>query len=127
MSSNAKQNKCDDETFFRPSDSRHERGYWPKCRERFISTAKNFEVSFSSVLTAAASHHPFIAIDEEILGGTPRISGTRIPVYMILDAIEYYGDLEGAMKSYPQLSLDQVKEAVCFAGEVLEHPVDNES
>jgi len=46
---------------------------------------------------------------------------------MILDAIEHYGDLPGALKSYPQLSLGQIKEAVCFAAQVLEHPVDYES
>jgi uncharacterized protein (DUF433 family) len=105
----------------------HSRSAWPKCRDGFISTAKDFDVSFSVVLRKAAKEHDCIAIDDEILGGTPRISGTRIPVYMILDAIEYYGNLEGALKSYPQLSIDQVKEAVCFAGEVLEHPVDYES
>jgi hypothetical protein len=37
------------------------------------------------------------------------------------------GDLSGALKSYPRLSLGQVKEAVCFAAEVLEHPVDYET
>jgi uncharacterized protein (DUF433 family) len=43
---------------------------------------------------------------------------------MILDAIEHYGDLAGAMKSYPQLSLNQIKDAVCFSAQVLEHPVE---
>jgi uncharacterized protein (DUF433 family) len=100
---------------------------WPHRRERFVSTAKDFEVSFSSVLKEAVEHYECIAIDDEILAGTPRIAGTRIPVYMILDAVEFYGTLEGAIESYPQLSLEQVKEAIRFAGEVLEHPVDYES
>ena len=100
---------------------------WPKCRDRFISTAKDFEVPLSSVLQKAAQHYSCIAIDDEIIAGTPRIAGTRIPVYMVLDAIEFYGTLEGALKSYPQLSLDEVRECVRFAGEVLEHPVDYES
>jgi uncharacterized protein (DUF433 family) len=82
---------------------------------------------FTSVLTRAAAKFGCIAIDPETLGGTPRISGTRIPVYMILDAIEHYGELGGALKSYPHLSLEQVKEAVCFAAEVLEQPVEHES
>jgi uncharacterized protein (DUF433 family) len=84
-------------------------------------------VSFSSVLKEAAENYQYIAIDDEILAGTPRIAGTRIPVYMILDAIEFYGTLEGALESYPQLSLEQVKEAIRFAGEVLEHSIDYES
>jgi uncharacterized protein (DUF433 family) len=96
-------------------------------RERFVSTAKNFDILFSSVLARAAEHHKGIAIDEDILGGTPRLANTRIPVYMILDAIEYYGNIEGALKSYPHLSKEQVKEAMSFAAEVLEQPLDNKS
>jgi len=127
MKAHIKDYHCEDD-FPRPADyRRRERGHWPKCRDPFISTAKDFDVTFSSVLQKAASHHQCIAIDDDILGGTPRIKGTRIPVYMVLDAVEYYGELKGALTSYPQLSLDQVKEAVCFAGEVLEHPIDNES
>jgi len=119
--------RCKDSPVFGSPGSHYERGHWPKCRDRFISTLKDFEVPFCLVLREAATQFPCIAIDDEILGGTPRIAGTRIPVYMVLDAIEYYGELEGARKSYPQLSPEQVKEAVGFAGAVLEHPVDNES
>jgi uncharacterized protein (DUF433 family) len=43
---------------------------------------------------------------------------------MILDAIEHYGDLEGAIKSYPHLTLTQVKDAVRFAAQILEYPVE---
>ena|SRR5579872_1797309 len=114
--------RCKDETAF---GSHKPRGrQWPKRRTPFISTAKDFDMPFSSVLQEAMKHYKNIAIDDEILCGTPRITGTRIPIYMILDAIEFYGDLNGALKSYPQLSLEQVKEAVCFAGQVLERPVD---
>jgi uncharacterized protein (DUF433 family) len=119
--------RCKDAPVFGSPGSHYERGHWPKCRDRFISTLKDFEVPFYLVLREAASQYPNIAIDDEILGGTPRIAGTRIPVYMVLDAVEYYGNLEGARTSYPQLSLEQIKEAVSFAGTVLEHSVDHES
>lgn len=119
--------RCKDAPVFGAPGSRYERGHWPKCRERFISTMKDFEVPFCSVLQRAAAHYSHIAIDDEILAGTPRIAGTRIPVYMVLDAVEHYGDLEGARRSYPQLTIEQVKEAVNYAGTVLEHPVDYES
>ena len=98
-----------------------------RIQDQIISTAKDFDVTLSSALETAARHFHCIAIDSDTLGGTPRIAGTRIPVYMILDAIEHYGDLAGALKSYPHLSIGQVKEAVCFAAEVLEHPVDYET
>lgn len=110
-----------------PDEWHDDREKWKGCRERFISTAKDFDMSFSSVLEKAASRYDSIAIDSEVLGGTPRIKGTRIPVYMILDAIEHYGKLTGALKSYPHLTMPQVKDAVCFAAEVLEHPVEYES
>jgi uncharacterized protein (DUF433 family) len=95
--------------------------------DHFVSTAKNFDIPYSKVLARAAEKFESIAIDADVLGGTPRISGTRVPVYMILDAIEHYGNLDGAMISYPQLSRDQISQAVCFATEVLEHPVEHES
>ncbi len=118
--------RCDEAAS--PDSPFYGRSRWPKHRMgRFFSTAKDFDISFATVLESAARSHRCIAIDKEILGGTPRIAGTRIPVYMILDAIEYYGNLEAALTSYPHLSLEQVKDAVSFAGEVLEHSVDNES
>ena len=114
-----------------PSHSRsredwRSRDYRPRCAShRPISTAKNFSDPFLSVLQRAAKHYQHIDIDPEILGGTPRITGTRIPVYMILDAIGHYGNLDGALTSYPHLTKDQVSEAVGFAAEVLENPVDH--
>jgi uncharacterized protein (DUF433 family) len=127
MSSRSRAVRCKAVTVFGSSSLREERGQWPKCRDRFISTLKDFDVPFASVLREAATQYSSIAIDDEILGGTPRIAGTRIPVYLVLDAVEHYGDLDGALKSYPQLSLEQVKEAMGFAEAVLEHPVDYES
>jgi len=34
---------------------------------------------------------------------------------MILDGVEYYGNLKGVLKSYPQLTIQQVKDAVRFS------------
>jgi uncharacterized protein (DUF433 family) len=34
---------------------------------------------------------------------------------MILDGIEYYGNLKGVLKSYPQLTIEQVRDAVRFS------------
>jgi len=95
------------------------------CRERFISAAKDYDVSYQTVLDKISSQYGCISIDPDTLGGTPRISNTRIPVYMILDAIEHYGNLEGALKSYPHLTLSQVKDALSFAAEILEFPVEH--
>ena len=60
------------------------------------------------------------------MAGAPCVEGTRIPVYMILDAIECCGSIEGALESYPRLTLEQVKEAIGFAKLVVECPIEHE-
>jgi uncharacterized protein (DUF433 family) len=69
---------------------------------------------------------PSVSLDYSVLGGTPHIVGTRIPVFMIVDAVEYHGTLVGVLKSYPNLTVEQVKDALSFAAAVTEHPVDYE-
>jgi uncharacterized protein (DUF433 family) len=63
----------------------------------------------------AENQVPSIVVRRGLMGGNPCIKGTRIPVYMILDGIEYYGNLRGVLKSYPQLTIEQVKDAVRFS------------
>jgi uncharacterized protein (DUF433 family) len=58
---------------------------------------------------------PSIVVRRGLMGGNPCIKGTRIPVYMILDGVEYYGNLKDVLKSYPQLTIQQVKDAVRFS------------
>ncbi|MHB1935387.1 MAG: DUF433 domain-containing protein [Acidobacteriaceae bacterium] len=89
-------------------------------------TGKNFEMPILAVFQKALEGFSSIVIDFDVLGGTPRIAGTRIPVSMILDAVQYYGDLRGALRSYPELTMEQVKEALSFAGVVLEQSVEHE-
>ena len=70
---------------------------------------------------------PEVATHKGVFGGTPHIRGTRIPVYMILDAIEFYGNVEDVKKSYPDLTTQQIKDALRFAKFVLEFRVDYEA
>jgi uncharacterized protein (DUF433 family) len=96
---------------------------WNRYRGRTpFPTAKHLDEPFSTVLQCSLEKSKYIDMDYGILGGTPRIANTRIPVYMILDAIEFHGDLAGAIKSYPELTMEQVRDAVLFAAGVLECP-----
>jgi uncharacterized protein (DUF433 family) len=90
------------------------------------TSSKDLSIAFDKVLYKSLQGFPLIAMDRDILCGTPRIAGTRVPVYMVLDAVQHYGTLEGALTSYPQLTTEQVKEAVSFAGDVLEQPIEHE-
>ena len=73
------------------------------------------------VLAVAERQVPSITARRGVMGGNPCIKGTRIPVYMILDAVEYYGNLKGVLKSYPRLTVQEVEDAVRFSKIAMEH------
>jgi uncharacterized protein (DUF433 family) len=70
----------------------------------------------------ARSEYPGISIDPDVMTGAPCIGGTRIPVYMVLDAVEHYGSLDVG-QSYAGLTPQQVKDAIGFAKLVVECPI----
>lgn len=100
---------------------------WRLHSEQCSTFEKNFGVPFASALQAALKDSPSIAIDSDVLCGTPRIAGTRIPVYMVIDAISYYGTVDGVLTSYPDLTQQQIQDALSFTSALLEHPVEYES
>jgi uncharacterized protein (DUF433 family) len=63
-----------------------------------------------------------ISMDDNVMEGQPCIAGTRIPVRSILRAIEHYGSIEGAVKCYPDLTADQVRDSLFFSQVILEPP-----
>jgi uncharacterized protein (DUF433 family) len=63
-----------------------------------------------------------ISIDIDVMEGQPCIAGTRIPVRSILRAIEHYGSVEEAIRCYPDLTADQVRDALFFSQVILEPP-----
>jgi uncharacterized protein (DUF433 family) len=87
---------------------------------------RDFSVSFDTVLRRALSEHSLISIDSTVLAGAPRIAGTRIPLYMVIDAILHTGSVNGAANVYRDLSVEQITEALAFAADVLEHRVEVE-
>lgn len=75
--------------------------------------------SIKDVYRRALRQCPSISIDSRRQEGLPCIVGTRIPVHLVLWAIEQTGSIEGAMRSYPDLTVEQVKDAIYFAEAVL--------
>jgi len=51
----------------------------------------------------------YITIDENILGGTPVISGTRIPVERIKVLLQQGYSLESLKDEYPQIDIKKVQ------------------
>lgn len=107
---------------------RTETDAWASDRKRWreFPTAKDFRVPLEWLLRNAVERSQFVNIDHPVLGGTPRIKDTRIPIYSILEAIEHHGDLNGALRAFPQLTINQVKDALIFAALVLECSVDGD-
>ncbi len=62
-----------------------------------------------------------ITIDPRICNGKPVISGTRIPVTVVLDQLADRGSIENVILKYPELSLDQVAAALQYCHSVIEH------
>ncbi len=50
-----------------------------------------------------------ITIDPRICNGKPVISGTRIPVTVVLDQLAETGSVHEVLRRYPELSPEQVK------------------
>jgi uncharacterized protein (DUF433 family) len=92
-----------------------------------VAKPKNFDIQFSSVLENAKQLSLFVDMDNEVLGGTPRIGGTRIPIYRVLNAIDEYGSIDGVITAYRSLTVEQVRDAVQFAAHVLEYPVEHQT
>ena len=60
-----------------------------------------------------------IEIDPKKLGGKPVIKGTRIPVYLILEMIASGMDVKEILKEYPELTEEDIREAIRYASQVL--------
>jgi len=58
---------------------------------------------------------PRIKIDHRIMGGLPCISGTRIPVAMLVRMVAAGTSMETILAEYPQLTEDDVRDALRFA------------
>lgn len=59
--------------------------------------------------------HPHIRVDKKILGGSPHVSGSRVPVRRLYAFYRSGTPVEKILKRYPQLSPAKVFDALAFA------------
>ena len=64
-----------------------------------------------------------IVSDSTVLNGKPCISGTRMSVDFILELIESGASISDIAQTYPQLSVEAIKEAVSFARRFTENEI----
>ncbi len=66
-------------------------------------------------LSALAKAKAMVAVDKDVLGGTPCITGTRVPVHDIGDMLTNGDSPAAILDAYPQLSAEQISLAAVYA------------
>jgi uncharacterized protein (DUF433 family) len=57
----------------------------------------------------------FITVDQEIMGGTPVIRGTRMTVYSVLGQIDHGDSIDDILGDNPHLTRAAIEAAVIYA------------
>lgn len=57
---------------------------------------------------------PRIDRDLRVLGGEPKIRGTRLSVRTIVVAYQGWGDIDRVLSAYPELTHQDVREALAY-------------
>ena len=58
--------------------------------------------------------YPRIDTDPEILGGEPKVRGTRLSVRTIVVAYQGWGDIDRVLSAYPELTRRDVEDALAY-------------
>jgi uncharacterized protein (DUF433 family) len=75
----------------------------------------NLWKSVDGRLQQLAAAEKMVVADPEIMGGTPVIRGTRVPVQIVAALYEAGTPMERILKSYPSLAESQVELASIYA------------
>lgn len=62
-----------------------------------------------------------ITIDPKVCNGKPVITGTRIPVTVILDQLAEGGSVDEVLNQYPNLTREQVADALRYCHSMIDH------
>lgn len=62
-----------------------------------------------------------VEIDSRRCGGKPVVSGTRIPVAVVLDQLADAESIKGLLRKYPELTEEKVAGVLRFCNALIEH------
>lgn len=63
----------------------------------------------------------YIEIDPRRCGGKPVVTGTRIPVTVVIDQLTEAGSIEALLRKYPELTRDKIVGVLRYCHAVIEH------
>lgn len=93
--------------------------------ERQLSEEQFMKAQFRALADKLCEEHPVISTDKGIFGGMPHIKNVRLSVGDILAKLYVYGSIKAILDIYsPDISEEQVKEAIAFAQDFLEIACD---
>lgn len=85
-------------------------------REQAVTVAvQPITSEVESGLSALGGAKAMVTIDKDIMGGTPCIAGTRVPVHDIADMLANGDSPAAILAAYPQLQAEQVELAPVYA------------
>lgn len=74
--------------------------------------------------------HPHVRVDKKVLGGSPHVAGSRVPVRRLYAFYRSGTPIEKILKRYPQLSPAKLFDALAFAldnPEVMDADIEREA
>lgn len=90
------------------------------------NTDEVIKQGFRALADKLCEEHPAISTDKSIFGGIPHIKDVRLSVGDILAKLYVYGNIQDILETYsPQVSEEQVKEAIAYAQDFLEMACDS--
>jgi uncharacterized protein (DUF433 family) len=69
------------------------------------------------------SGFPRISVDPAVCGGRPTVTGTRMRVSDVLDALGSGAEKEVLVADFPYLSIQDVEACLLYAADQIDHPV----
>jgi uncharacterized protein (DUF433 family) len=65
------------------------------------------------------TYQKYITINPKIMAGKPVITGTRIPVEIIIKKLAQNMDVEKILQDYPRLTKEAIRAALWYASEII--------
>ncbi len=90
-----------------------------------VGSQQNAKEVFRALADKLTKDHPAISTNPHIFGGIPHIKDVRLSVGDVLAKLYTYGSIQEILDSYaPQVSEEQIKEAIAYAQDFLEIACD---
>lgn len=65
------------------------------------------------------NYNKYITINPKVMAGKPVITGTRVPVDLILKKLAQNIDVKEILQDYPRVRVEAVRAALIYAGEII--------